>query len=249
MVSNLTSPLRYFYCVLTIATVNGCTEHSATPPVPALTSTVQADATATEVANSIVSTDRPNGNDAVPGERPAAGPHVVRKEATDAVPAEMPGVWLSTEHSSLCRVRVGDKFPDITLPKVSGEETEVSDFLGKQATVVLFWQPDRWMAKTALSDLARDVVAKYDSDQVSVLGIAINQAAEDVEQRIEESKADFLQLLDADGKAFNKLGMVALPRVYVLNSTGTIMWFDIEYSESTRRELGDAISVLTAGDK
>jgi hypothetical protein len=42
------------------------------------------------------------------------------------------------------------------------------------------------------------------------------------------------------------VGSVALPRLYVLDPAGKIVWFDIEYSESTRRELEQTLSVLTA---
>jgi hypothetical protein len=32
-----------------------------------------------------------------------------------------------------------------------------------------------------------------------------------------------------------------LPRTYLLDSSGKILWFDLEYSRSTRRELNQAI--------
>ena len=40
-------------------------------------------------------------------------------------------------------------------------------------------------------------------------------------------------------------GMVRMPRVYVLDADGKIVWFDIEYSQSTQRELKQAIEALT----
>ena len=48
-----------------------------------------------------------------------------------------------------------------------------------------------------------------------------------------------------DGAALAQIGSVALPRLYVLDPTGNIVWFDIEYSESTRRELAQTLRVLT----
>jgi hypothetical protein len=48
-------------------------------------------------------------------------------------------------------------------------------------------------------------------------------------------------LLDAEGKALDAVATEKLPRTYLLDASGQILWFDIEYSESTRRELKNAI--------
>ncbi|MEM9659649.1 MAG: hypothetical protein AAF961_14915, partial [Planctomycetota bacterium] len=60
-----------------------------------------------------------------------------------------------------------------------------------------------------------------------------------------DSGADFPELVDAEGVAFAKLGAKLLPRIYVLDAQGSVVWFDIEYSEATRRELRQAIAALT----
>ncbi len=35
-----------------------------------------------------------------------------------------------------------------------------------------------------------------------------------------------------------------MPRTYLVDSQGKILWFDMEYSRSTRRDLRDAIRVV-----
>jgi hypothetical protein len=51
-------------------------------------------------------------------------------------------------------------------------------------------------------------------------------------------------LLDPEGKAFAQVGSEKLPRVFVLDGAGKIVWFDLEYSHSTRRELKQAVQKL-----
>ena len=55
----------------------------------------------------------------------------------------------------------------------------------------------------------------------------------------------FVNLLDADGKAFAQVGSERLPRVFVVDPAGKILWFDIEYSQTTRRELHQALHAAT----
>jgi peroxiredoxin len=173
--------------------------------------------------------------------------HEVRKEVAattgDAKAAEAPGtpkVYLTSEHSALCRVRVGDPLPAINLSQVGGGGAELAKLQGKQATVVLFWGDDPWMSRTALGDLAMIGA----SDDVAIVGIAVKLPNNEVQSVTEKADVRFPILLDADGKAFNQVGMTKLPRVYVLNQAGEIVWFDIEYSQSTQRELKQTLAVL-----
>ncbi len=158
----------------------------------------------------------------------------------------IPPVRLSTWHATWCVAKVGDSFPPVELPQLGGPKTQLSTLYGKQATVVLFWRADRWMSQMALQDLVSFVVGKYDSHEVAVVGIAVRQPAGAAQRLLNRAKATFPQLLDTRGRALAQVGSVALPRLYVLDPTCQIVWFDIEYSESTRRELEQTLSVLTA---
>lgn len=152
---------------------------------------------------------------------------------------------LSAGHAKLCSVQVGEAFPAVNLPKLGGGQTDLASLRGKQATVVLFWHPDRWMARTALIDMQRDVASKFAAEEVAVVGIAVRQPAGAVQSALNDAQAAFPQLIDTDGKAFATVGTYALPRLYVLDPAGKIVWFDIEYSEGTRRELWQTLGVLT----
>jgi peroxiredoxin len=156
-------------------------------------------------------------------------------------PSEVPPVLLSKQHAELCRVKVGDAMPAIELAKVAGGTAKLSDLSGKAATVVVFWKGDRQMALDELADVGPDVVEEFGPRGVAVVGIAVAEPAADVRSTIQETAADFTQLLDADGKAFDKVGSKKLPWTLVLDANGKIVWFDLEYSLATRRELQQAL--------
>jgi peroxiredoxin len=166
--------------------------------------------------------------------------------ADSAKPTTMPKVQLSKREQALCNVKVGDAMPEIELPKVAGgEKAKLASLFGKQATVVVFWKADRRMAREQLADVPVDVVELFGKEGVAVVGIAVNETAESAAAALAKADAKFTNLLDADGKAFAKVGSERLPRTYVLDGKGNIVWFDIEYSLTTRRELHDVLRLLT----
>jgi hypothetical protein len=140
--------------------------------------------------------------------------------------------------------------PPIELPRLGGDVIDLASLHGQRATIILFWHPDRWMAQGALHDLT--LRARQWADQrVALVGVACGQPAGAVQAQLTAAQANFPQLLDTDGGAFSlvsaALGTTSLPWVYVLDAEGKIAWFDIEYSEATRRELRQAIGVLRKG--
>lgn len=176
----------------------------------------------------------------------------VTREAAKPVVAEyaegVPPVLLSAGHAALSRIKVGDMLPTIELPKLGGGNANLESLAGSKATVVLFWTKDVWMSRMALGDLQRDVAAHYPAGEVGVVGVAVGASDDVMAKALELSGSKFPQLVDAQGQAASQLGEGALPRVYVIDGERRVAWFDIEYSESSRREIGQTLTVL-AGEQ
>jgi peroxiredoxin len=170
----------------------------------------------------------------------------VAKPVVSEYAPNVPPVFLSGGHAQLCRVLVGDEFPAIELPQLEAGPTKLSTFAGQKATVVLFWTPEQWMSRVALSDIGKDIAAKARDSSVGVIGVVEGATGETAKAAIEKAGVKFSQLLDADGAALAQVGSGAAPRVYVIDGNHRIAWFDIEYSEATRRELQQTLAALTA---
>jgi peroxiredoxin len=223
--------------------VVGCQESSSAPLVPALGEGTYSPRGLTATTN-----DADRVQVASATESPAIQGFYTDQRVFKPVVAEtvegVPPVLLTSAHAKLCRVFVGDPMPEIKLPVLSGKPTALVSLYGRRATIVLFWRNDRWMARAALSDLGRDLVDRIDDKRAALIGIPVGEDKSIVEAAIRDAGAEFPQLLDTDGDAFAKVGIVALPRIYVLDGEGQIVWFDIEYSEATRRELRQTLDVL-----
>jgi peroxiredoxin len=167
----------------------------------------------------------------------------------DTGPAEIPPVVLSKGHEALCKVKVGDTLPEIELPGIVGGDVPkpLADLYGETATVVVFWNSDRRMAREQLADLGPDVLQRFGDRGVAIVTIAVDESADSALNTVQQIGGAFPTLLDRDGEAFAKVGSEKLPRTFLLDPQGKILWFDIEYSHATRRELHQALRAV-AGD-
>jgi peroxiredoxin len=172
----------------------------------------------------------------------AASAPVVREAAKPVVEESaggVPSVVLSAGHTKLCKVAVGDAIPTLELPRQDGAATSLDSLAGAKATVVVIWSPDRWMAASALEEAARIAAV----EGVAVVGVAVG-VQPDAVASFSPATGQFPQLIDSQGATLAAVGEGALPRVYVLDAQRRIAWFDIEFSEATRRELQQAVAAL-----
>jgi peroxiredoxin len=155
----------------------------------------------------------------------------------------LPPVLLTAGHARLCKVAVGDAFPAVELPQLGGGPAKLESLAGAKATVILYWSPNSWMSRVALADMAQ-LAPSIEPKGAKVVGIAVGADDRRISAEIEKAGAKFPQLRDAEGKALSLVGTGAPPRIYVLDAKRQIVWFDIEYSEATRRELRQTLAAL-----
>ena len=156
----------------------------------------------------------------------------------------MPGVYLSEGHKALCRVKVGDQMPELTLEASDGDKTSLADHYGETLTVVFFWTANRYQARDQLLDMDPDIVRPFSNRGVRVVGIVVGDPTPETKRLLSDSRVTFPNLLDHDQSAFAKVGSEKMPRTYLLDRKGKILWFDIEYSLGTRRALREAIQFV-----
>jgi peroxiredoxin len=180
-------------------------------------------------------------------EEPETPPEPVPVEMVEeTLPAEMPQVRMTDADRATCRVAIGDAMPEGELPDPQGASRPLAELLGKSRTVIFFWtegdSPFSKMAATAaLQDLQSDVLEPLGGQGVAVVAINEHDSADAVAARAKEAGATFPTLLDPGGAYFAAVATERLPRVYLVDAEGKILWFDLEYTETTRESLMQAI--------
>ncbi len=182
------------------------------------------------------STQSPGTMEAAPEELPA-------EPATEKTPvdASIPQVQLPEMLTATCLVGVGDRMPDAPMDVLGGEQAPLRSQFGPRLTVMLFWASDNLYACDELRDLTGDVAEPYAEDGLRVIGINVSDSAEAAAHAVAAAEAGFPNFLDPKGEYFAKVASEKLPRTYLLGPDGTILWFDLEYSLTTRRQLKRAV--------
>jgi len=161
-----------------------------------------------------------------------------------AGPPPMPPVLLSEQHRKTCKVFVGDSLPTIELPDLKGKDQKLSDLLGKKLTLVSFFEGSRPTEEQMLLDLTPEVADRFGKQDVAVVGIAVGLKADAAAAQMKKFGVTFPVLVDTDRAAYDKVASDFLPRLFLVDADGKILWLDLEYSATTRRQISEAIRHL-----
>jgi hypothetical protein len=172
-----------------------------------------------------------------------------KSQEPSSPPPSIPKVALSTELRATCLVNVGNTIPKANLSDPGGKMHVLDSLYGQKLTVVCFWtigatHRSRLVAAAALQDLRKDVFEPFGSKGVAVVGVNVGDAAAAVEQEVRQAGASFPNLLDPKWQFFAKIAIdKRMPRVFLLDAAGRVLWFDVEYSRSSRQDLTQSIRV------
>jgi len=115
-------------------------------------------------------------------------------------------------------------------------------------SVICLWhlgdtERSRMTAAQFWKDLLKDV-EPYGT-KVRVVGINVKDKPEFVRQFVEKNGLAVPMLLDANGEYSARIAKDRqMPRVYLVDSSNQILWFDVEYSRSSREDFTKALDVL-----
>lgn len=179
----------------------------------------------------------------------AANSNVAPKKLKTAIPLteappitlHVPLVVMSDAHAKSCRVKIGDALPAFVLPDRPGVVQSLAPLFGEKLTVVVFWNSRVVFAREQFQRLQHDVVDRYSQYGVSVIAVAVGETASEVQRTLGSQEISFPCLVDQSGDALRHVATGKLPRTYLLDAEGRILWLDIEYSRTTERELDNAI--------
>jgi hypothetical protein len=108
-------------------------------------------------------------------------------------------------------------------------------------TVVLFWSGADRYAEQMLGDLEAQVRQPFAEAGLAVATVNVGDSPGEARRLAEAAGVEFPVLLDADGALWRQVSTGELPRVFLLDREGTILWFDIGFTRASRRTLATAI--------
>ncbi len=194
---------------------------------------------------------QPSAQDASSGESAGQATETANVEPAQPEPPpppKIPEVHLPEQLAKTSLVGVGDTMPPGEVTSLEGSPLPLNSVYGEKLTVVFFWKGEdlysQMAAVDALQFLEEDVIKSYAGKGVQVVAINVREAPSTVRQRLNEAKTSFPNFRDPEGAYFAKVATERLPRIYLLDGQGKILWFDLEYSRTTRTQLMRAIQVV-----
>ncbi len=171
--------------------------------------------------------------------------HVADQQAEPEVEVSsqptVPAVHLSEQHESASLLKQGDLLPNMQLSDPDGKSHSLHSLLGDRVTVVCFWSGESPAAVQQLQDTGPEIVDPFKGQGLEVISINYGQSADEIRKVTAETEFSEKVLMDPQGTALAQVATRYLPRTYLVDAAGKIVWFDMEYSPSTRRHLLQAI--------
>jgi thiol-disulfide isomerase/thioredoxin len=108
---------------------------------------------------------------------------------------------------------------DVTVTRYDESETTLGALLDGRPTVVNFF--GSWCVPCVTEMPAFQAVADEVGDEVSFVGLAVNDRAEDAQRIVEQTRVRYPTLLDDDGLAFAFFGAIQMPATGFIGADGT----------------------------
>lgn len=152
-----------------------------------------------------------------------------------------PTVHLTTRHAESCLVQLGKPFPVLNVSDLNGDRQSTAQLYGDQLTLVVFWEANKVFAREQYTRLQTEVGNIFPESAVKIIPIKVWGTSKELDEIDVSPSVQASCLFDPAGEAFAQVATSKTPRSYLLDKNGIVVWFDLEYSETTRRQLRNAI--------
>ncbi len=153
-----------------------------------------------------------------------------------------PEVLMSAGHKATCRKWVGDRIGEINVTDIKDSDHQLPKLLSDKLTVLIFWRDNSRAGMEQFRRIPVDILGSYAKHRVKVIAANVGGDATNTRRLTGKYDEMIVSLVDANEELFSQFATSGAPRTYLLDSDGKILWFDIEYSQSTQRELENALN-------
>lgn len=169
-----------------------------------------------------------------------AEPEAVVEEEAAAEPEPEPKAQSEEDDvEATTLVNVGDVAPDFTVTMLDGRVIKLSELRGN-VVMVCFWATWCPPCRQELSHLKADVLDVF-GDKITVLPISRGENITTVETFMKKMKYTFPVGLDIDQSIYKKYASNYIPRSFVIDGEGKVVYVGVGYDEAIAKEIDAAL--------
>ena len=132
-------------------------------------------------------------------------------------------------------INAGDIAPDFTVEMLDGSKVTLSALQGKP-TLLIFWATWCTPCRLELSKLQEHIIDRY-GDRINVLPISRGEERAKVEEYISKMGYTFAVGLDGDQSIYRKYATNYIPRCFVIDAKGKVLYSGVGYDEAIAKEV------------
>jgi peroxiredoxin len=132
-------------------------------------------------------------------------------------------------------IHAGDIAPDFTVEMLDGSKVTLSELQGKP-TLLIFWATWCPPCRLELSKLQEHIIDRY-GDKINVLPISRGEERAKVEEYISKMGYTFAVGLDGDQSIYRKYATNYIPRCFVIDAKGKVLYSSVGYDEAIAKEV------------
>ncbi len=132
-------------------------------------------------------------------------------------------------------INAGDVAPDFTVEMLDGSKVTLSALQGKP-TLLIFWATWCPPCRLELSKLQEHIIDRY-GDKINVLPISRGEERAKVEEYISKMGYTFAVGLDGDQSIYRKYATNYIPRCFVIDAKGKVLYSGVGYDEAIANEV------------
>ena len=132
-------------------------------------------------------------------------------------------------------INAGDEAPDFTVEMLDGSKVALSALQDKP-TLLIFWATWCPPCRLELSKLQEHIIDRY-GDKINVLPISRGEERAKVEEYISKMGYTFAVGLDGDQSIYRKYATNYIPRCFVIDAKGKVLYSGVGYDEAIAKEV------------
>ncbi len=152
----------------------------------------------------------------------------------------------STEETTL--TKVGEQVPLFEVTTLDGQGVKVTDLRGKVVLLNFF---ATWCGPCLreMPHLEKEIWQRFRNQQFTMIGVGIKHSNSELAAFRKKKELTFPMAEDPEGEVFDSFAKGGIPRSYVIDAEGKIVFQSLGYIEGEFREMVRAVELAVAGSE